>query len=429
MDDFYIQAVNGRIPLSLPASWQVLTVADFQEPETRPDPGACFDRAMNAPVGCPFLEDQITPDANVCILIEDLTRKSPKKRILEKLLERLARFGVPNGNISIVIALGTHKGLSAKEFEDAFGQKIAAEYSFYNHDCHADDLMPVGHLESGTTVKIAPQAYKADFRIGIGSIFPHPLNGFGGGGKILFPGIADIGSITEHHLKHSFRGNSYMGNLEANAFYDEVVAMAGAGRLDFIINSVLDHRDHLHDMVCGHFTDAHIAGTKLCRNIISKPFPARSDVTVISAFPYTQGPQIMKPLAPADMITRKGGTIILYADCKESLPEAYYDACDRFRSAHGGELKKNVLAYFDANRPIMPGAPPELNMSMAQVMLALNDYEVILVAKDIPAKQVARLGFNHAKDIDEAVALCQPRHKNPSVNIVPSGGVLLPVVP
>lgn len=80
-------------------------------------------------------------------------------------------------------------------------------------DCHAPDLVPIGRLGDGTEVRNNRLAHAADFRLGIGSIFPHPLNGFGGGGKILFPGIADYDSIFTHHLRHAFRGGFALGVL------------------------------------------------------------------------------------------------------------------------------------------------------------------------------------------------------------------------
>ncbi len=102
-------------------------------------------------------------------------------------------------------------------------------------------------------------------------------------------------------------------------------AMAKSGRLDFIINSVLDHNDRLHDTVCGDPFQAHRAGAGLCKKITAKSFPSKSYVTIISAFPHTEGPQIMNPLASTDMINPKGGTVILYTDCDASAPETYDD--------------------------------------------------------------------------------------------------------
>lgn len=77
----------------------------------------------------------------------------------------------------------------------------------------------------------------------------------------------------------------------------------------------------------------------------------------------------------------------------------------------------------------MPDAPPELNMSMAQLMLTLNDYSVILVTTDIPQKQAERLGVTAVANLNQAITLCNEQYSRPSVNIVPSGGVILPVLP
>lgn len=424
----FVRSLNGLVLFSLPAAWQVLTLADFQDSAVPADAEPLAIQALQAPLSAPALEARLTADNTVCILIEDLTRSSPKKTVLKVVLDTLKRIGIPAGNISVVIALGTHRPLSSEELAGAFGTEVTAEYHFFNHDCHAADLVPIGRLSGGAEVKINRLAHAADFRIGIGSIFPHPLNGFGGGGKILFPGVADFQSIFAHHLCHSFRGNSSLGVLAGNEFHDEVTAMALAGRLDFIVNSVLDHNDRLHQVVAGDPVIAHRAGAAICRAIISHEFQGKADVTIISAFPYSEGPQIMKPLAPAEMITRKGGTVILCADCRTPLPESYFAACESFRAKYGPHLRRAVLDHFAANRPIMEGAPPELNMSMAQVMLGQNDFNIILVTDDIPPGQVARLGFTHAANLHDSLLLAAEHQASPTVNVVPAGGVILPVI-
>ncbi|MGD9212275.1 MAG: nickel-dependent lactate racemase [Desulfobacteraceae bacterium] len=428
MQSAYIRSLNGPIPLTIPSAWQVLTIAAFKNESIQKNVSTLATSALNHPTGSQGLEERLKSTDRICILIEDLTRSSPKKIILDIVLKKLRHIGISKKNITIVIALGTHQPLSIEELENAFGKELISEYDFQNHDCHADDLVPIGRLVTGAMVKINRRVYEADFRIGIGSIFPHPLNGFGGGGKILFPGVADFKSIVEHHLKHSFRGGSYLGNITENSFHKEVTAMAKAGKLDFIVNSILDHEDRLFDIVCGDPVKAHRAGTAVCKRIISRSFTEKSDITIISAFPYSAGPQIMKPLAPASMITKPGGNIILYADCKVPLPEYYYNACKRFRGRYGNRLRQAVLMNFANNQSIIPKAPPEMNMSMAQIMLTLNDFSMILVSRDITAKQAKDLGCMVADDFDTAFALSAKQLEHPTVNIVPSGGVILPII-
>jgi len=329
----------------------------------------------------------------------------------------------------VIIALGTHRALTAQELESYYGKDLVENYAFINHDCLAPDLVPVGKLKTGTPVKINKKVHEASFKIGIGSIFPHPMNGFGGGGKILFPGVANFEAILEHHLKYSLRDRPSLGKLKENPFHEEVCRLAERGGLDFIINSVLDHNDHLYELVCGDPEEAHLAGTERCKEIISKNFEKRADLTVISAFPYSAGTQLMKPLEAASMITKEGGVIVLVGRCTVPFSDFYLNGCERFRSKYKGQLKESVLAHFSDNRRILEDGSSELNMSLAQALLAQHRFKVILVSEEVPKEHTERLGFLHAKDLYQAfqmsAALVPP---SPDVHIVPSGGVILPVL-
>jgi len=161
--------------------------------------------ALKNPIHSRSLKDSLSPSDRIAIIVEDLTRPSPKKLILETLMEELDHISVHRENISVIISVGTHRGLTAAELETTFGRELLNQYEFVNHDCYASDLVPIGKLKTGREVKINRKVYEATFRIGIGSIFPHPMNGFGGGGKILFPGVADFDAIQEHHFNIHFK--------------------------------------------------------------------------------------------------------------------------------------------------------------------------------------------------------------------------------
>jgi len=164
----FLRSLSGSLPVSLPADWQLLTLADFPESHASIDAGALALQALQAPYGSSTLDILLTSGSKVCILIEDLTRTSPKKILLEVVLNILRQKGIPSTNISIVIALGTHRPLSSLQLSEAFGPEIVDEYAFVNHDCHSADLCPIGRLAGGTEVRINKRAYDADFRIGIG---------------------------------------------------------------------------------------------------------------------------------------------------------------------------------------------------------------------------------------------------------------------
>ena len=166
-----------------PPDWNVLTLAAFQDHLEEKDVEQLTRHALSNPIGSAPLEACLSSSDRVAVLIEDQTRASPKKRVLKTLLEVLDEAGIVRENISIIVSLGTHRALTEEELKDNYGEDVVEKYSIENHDCQAPDLVPVAKLKSGTVVKINKKVHDATFKIGIGSIFPHPMNGFGGGGR------------------------------------------------------------------------------------------------------------------------------------------------------------------------------------------------------------------------------------------------------
>lgn len=413
---------------NIPPEWNLLTFAILDDQPAPNDVSDLTKKALRNPIESSRLAELLSPSDTIAILIEDLTRASPKGIILRAVLGELGEAGIPDGNITIVIALGTHRGLTSEELEAAFGTDLPARYRFINHDCHAPDLIPVGQLRTGRTVKINRKVHEAHFRIGIGSVFPHPMNGFGGGGKILFPGVADFDSILDHHLQYTFHEGTGLGKIEGNLFYSQVCDIARSARLDFIINSILDQNDRVNDLIAGDPVNAHLAGIEKSREIISQEFGRKADLTVITSFPYTEGPQIVKPLAPASMVTKEGGCIILCADLTGDLPDAFVESFHRFHSEYGDDLLGGVLDHFSHNRLIMKGGAIDFNMALGMTLAVQHRFKIILVSDDIPKEKAEKMGFIYADGLQEAFEIGAGICPRPEVHIIPSGGVILPIL-
>ncbi|MCU0578700.1 MAG: nickel-dependent lactate racemase [Desulfobacterota bacterium] len=426
MDDLFINYRGRRHSFHLPPGWRLLTFADFEARETVPDIRLLVGKALQEPVGTPPLPSLAGPRVRVAVIVEDLTRASPKKIILETILETLRGCGVPEERSVIVLALGTHRGLTKAEIEATFGPEMPARYEFLNHDCLAADLVPAGSLKNGFPVKFNRRVMEADIRIGVGSIFPHPMNGFGGGGKILFPGVADFEAIKEHHFHYTFQEGTALGRLDGNPFHEEVCALARAVPLHFIVNGILDQNDALAGVVAGDPIEAHRAGVEICRSLTTRTFDRQADITLTTSFPYREGPQIIKPLIPVSRITRPGGSVILAADCDGTLPEPFIASFERFRKDYGQDLFEGVRDHFAQRRLIMEEGAVDYNMALAFTLAAQHQFRIILVAEDIPRRTAERMGFLYAPNLEEAFALCRDRGAPPEVHVIPSGGVILP---
>lgn len=424
----YIIHKGAPLYFQPPGAWRKLTFAGVEDPSPAGDVEILTEHALNTPVTSPPLSTLASASGKVAVLVEDLTRASPKGRVLRSVLTALASAGVKRKHITVVMALGSHRGLTDAELEKAFGRDLVAHYEFMNHDCHAADLIPAGQLPSGRVVRIPPEVHDADVKIGIGSIFPHPMNGFGGGGKILFPGVSDFDAILDHHFTYTFHAGTGLGKIQGNPFYESVCAVARSAGLDFIVNSVLDRRDHLFDVVAGDPVEAHLAGIEMSKSILSQRFHEKSDLTLTTSFPYKEGPQIVKALAPASMVTKEGGCIILHAECDGTLPDAFIESFERFHAHYGNALMKGVLHHFNEGRLIMAGGAIDYNMALAMTLAVMDRFHMVLVSEDIPKETAEKMGFVYARDLAEAFDLAGGFCTEPDVHVIPSGGVILPVV-
>jgi lactate racemase len=428
MKDLFLQYQNRKTPLRVPPAWKILSFADFGDSPGVKNIRERAWKVLQNPIGKSPLSELISEKDRVAVLIEDLTRPSPKKIFLEAILDQLGNKGIPDRQIVIVFSLGTHRGLEEKEIEEAFGRDLVSRYEFVNHDCRAVDLVPAARLKTGRPVRINRRVMEADFRIGVGSIFPHPMNGFGGGGKILFPGVADLEAITEHHFHYTFQSGTGLGKLDGNPFYEEVCALARSVPLHFVVNGVLDQRDALADLVAGDPIEAHRAGARICRALTTRRFPKQADLTITTSFPYSEGPQIVKPLVPASLVTKPGGCIILAADCSGNLPEPFIASFEKFRSRHGKDLLGGVLAHFSEGRLIMEGGAVDYNMALAFALAAQHQFKIILVSRDIPRSTAERMGYIFAEDLEQAIAISARYYPTPEAHVIPSGGVILPEI-
>jgi len=380
------------------------------------------------PIGTPPLSKMIKPTDKVVILVDDFARPTPKGEVLGCVVRHLESLGVRREQIDVLFALGTHRPLSEAEVREALGE-FFGKIRYSNHDSQSDKLVPVGRIKTGGQVKINPLLMEADFRIGIGSVVPHPFSGFGGGPKIIMPGVANFDAIRAHHMALMIAPGTSLGNLAGNQFYDEICQVARMAKLNFVVNAVYNAKEEVKEIVSGDFIKAHHKGIDLTRRELQVKIDQVADVSIASSFPYDEGPQIMKPLGVPTMMTRKGGTVILMASVRGGkLPDVLYEAFDRAAELAHGDPKRMVLDALREGTPIAPKAPMDFNCALMHTLLYQSHAKVLLVSRNIDKDQAARLGFGYASSLEEAIQRVSKDVPKAEVNILPAGGLLIPVM-
>ncbi len=426
---YFLYRGEEKIPFTIPRQWQVIKHTDVNVGSPSTPIGELTEKALAAPIGSPGLREIANEETTVAILVDDPARVTPVHAMLPPILSELREAGVPPENITIVVALGTHRPASEKDLEKKLGRPALDGYRVVQHDCHGEHLVPICRLSTGTEVAIDPFVAKAHIKIGVGSIFPHPMNGFGGGAKILFPGVSNFEAIKEHHFHYTPEPGCLPGNIDTNPFYHEVCRVAEEAGLNFIVNCLFDARERVKEVVAGHFKQAHLRGIEKSKKEYAFSMEEPADVTILSASPYEEGPQVIKPIIPASLIaTKPGGSVIVFAGCPNGMPEPMLQAFDAVFATKPEHTGKFAVNAFKTSTLMAEGAI-DFNCALFFALVCAARTRVTIVSEDLDEPTVQRLGFHYAPSLEIAIRNEQERRAQATVNIFPLGGLLLPIAP
>ena len=345
-------------------------------------------RALNDPINSGKLHELVKKGNKVVVLADDLTRLTPAREILPHVLDEINRGGVPDEDIKLIVALGTHRPLTPEEIIQKYGTEVKSRIKIINHDClDSENLKHYGTTRRGTDIWVNRQVVEADVCVGVGNIVPHHPTGWSGGAKILLPGVAGEHTTGQFHLLGATE--QLLGQIETPC-REEMEDFAAATGFDFILNTILNRNGKVVRMVAGDIIAAHRQGVKWGKLVFGVPFSERTDITLSSTYPVDFDLfQADKGLFSAAISTRKGGEIILLSPCYEGISPTHPEAVDL---AH---LSDEAL-YRLAKDPERKHDP----LSIAEVLYfntAKQGYKVTLVSDGISDEIAGKLNFNPVK--------------------------------
>lgn len=297
-----------------------------------------IDSALEKPIGQPPLKEMLKPDHRVAIMVDDITRPTPTKRILPSILRVVEGCGVPKRNIQLVFALGSHRKMTKKEEEELLGTTICQEYKIIQHDCRDErELVP---LDKDSSIKVNRVVYEAHHRILIGFIKSHRIAGYSGGSKSILPGVVDLETILKNH---SYANLSYphsgVGVLEGNPAREEMDTAARSLEPLTILNVVLNKKKEVLAAVSGDVIKAHRAGVQAFHKIAKIEVHEPADIVVVCS-PHPADISLYQICYSGEItvkvkrpILKKGGVMILVGDCPDGLGDENFS---HLLMKHGG---------------------------------------------------------------------------------------------
>ena len=345
---------DEEIELSFPENWAIQECR-MTGHDKSPLSDEEIRHALRKPLGTPRLRKMVKERNQVCILFDDLPKPTPVSRIVPFVLEELHGGGVTDEQIRFVCAPGTHRPLIYPEFAAKLGKEIVEKYPVYNHSIW-ENVVYVGRTSRGTPVYVNREFASCDLRVAIGSVFPHGGAGFGGGGKIVLPGICGIETIEYHHK--NMHQNTGLGRVDDNVFRLDLEEAARLAGLHFKVDAVLNNRREVVGLFAGDLVEEHRAGVRLARQLYRTETVVDADVLVLNSYPDES--QLERSMGWVPTSLHEGGDVVLLTHSHEGENLHQLNGC--FGTDYGGRFYtparvSRVYRYIEKAAKIIVVAP------------------------------------------------------------------------
>jgi len=403
-----------QLKFELSSSWSLVSLASPKDLVGVSDPSEAVRRALAEPRSGPELSEVACPGVKVAILVDDKSRPTPCGLILQVLLGELVRYGIAEKDVQILVGRGLHPPMDKRDLERKVGAEILERFKVAVHDANGA-LRPLGKTSLGTHVKVNESVALCGLKIGLGTIMPHELAGYTGGAGIILPGISGRETINQNHRLIS-RFAPAFGKVEGNLIrldMEEAAEMAG---LNLIINTILNKNDEVVKVVAGDPVQAHRGGVRYSEEAFGVRFSGLVDVAISGSHPRDETfGRAMKAIFPADLVTRPKGTIVLVTPCYSGV--SYSKEVEEMLM---GNLSISSLLSL-LNRGELPGESCVLYL-FAKVK---QRKRIIVVSDGLSRETVERMGLEHARTVEEALALAGGGGE---AAVLPYGSITLPLL-
>ncbi|MHA2281980.1 MAG: lactate racemase domain-containing protein [Promethearchaeota archaeon] len=263
------------------------------------------------PIGSLKISELAKGKETVTIVIDDMTRPTQISKIIPFVFEELKKANIEKDQITILLAIGAHRPMNRQDCILKLGVDIVNAYKIENHHPYIN-LVELGKSSIGTPIYVNKTYLDADLKIAIGGVIPHSLAGFGGGAKIVLPGVCGIKTLAANHVGRT----GGIGIItDARQDIEDIAQKVG---LDFSINVVITDTGKIAKIFSGHFIKAHREAMKFGLEFYSTKVPDNNQICFFNTFPedseleqaqYKAFNFLMT--APSTMIDDEGGIVMM----------------------------------------------------------------------------------------------------------------------
>jgi len=315
---------SRNLEISLPPGWSPMDICAPAAYAGIKDAAVACREALARPIGMPPLAELARGRKKITLVVDDISRPTPVLQFIEPVIEALQQADVPNEAVTMLTALGIHRTMTQEEMESKIGAAALQRYRWVNHNMDpGPHLELLGRTGRGTEVWFNRLVTEADLVIGLGCIEPHIIASFGGGRKIILPGVAGQKTVAANHAINTTPATFNNVGLDPDKNpmrqdLEEAVALLKPPL--FIVNAVLRGDLSIARMVAGDALQAHREGCRTCAEIYGVKIPERADIIITSSHPMNHDlRQGLKAVANTIRALKPGGAMLALVACEKGI--------------------------------------------------------------------------------------------------------------
>jgi lactate racemase len=310
---------NSSIQIEIPEITNILRTRDPR-----------FD--IDKPSFCQSLANTLPDDSDsykkVAVIVGDKTRLCGYPVYLPWIIDSLLGKGVLKNNITFYIAYGVHPRQTDDESVACYGNSYRL-FKFVHHDCRESVAFSIlGQSTQGTPVAIRKDILESTLLITFGAISHHYFAGYGGGRKLLFPGLGRMDAIYHNHSLFLDRSNKELarncqpGNLEGNPLAEDLEEIDNYLPSKISVHGILNSRGKVCKLLVGRNYKDFINACRIHDGYYRASENKQYDLVIASGGGYPKDInfiQAHKSLHHAAAFVKDSGTLILLAECSDGL--------------------------------------------------------------------------------------------------------------
>ena len=415
---------NRFVELNLPKDW---TFDSVELPPAQTSDSSLrqyIEEAVDNPIDLPPLREYLEGKSRILLVVPDGTRQCLLPEILPILLDYL-----PKGrevSLHVVVANGTHSAMSEPELRQHLGEEIFNRCNILQHNARSNDCVEIGTTRRGTRVIVNPILLEAQTIIAVGPVLHHYFAGFGGGPKLIVPGLAALETTLHNHglirmPDGHLNPDCREGILNGNPVSEDIAEAVSFCPPVFHLGFILEREGIISRVLAGDLLTTHRALAKEYHRTHLQIVPEQRPLVLASAGGVPLDCNLIqshKGLHRAFRLLSPGGTLVYFARCEQGIGSETFLSWFDFRSTE--EMSAHLAEHYT------------LNGHTALALKEKADAGQIFFVSELPDKIVRNMGLHPVSlKKGEAFPLDEMYKQNPQGRgwMIPRAGEVLPLTP